>query len=136
MSEWTAPGSSTATERLRYAPAGGRAARIADHVGTALVWGPAVIYLLAVGQTGAGIGLGIWCGAVVGTVDNLMRPWLVGRDTKMPDLLILLGTLGGLFFFGAAGVLIGPIVAALFITVWELYGDCFRDLLPEARLPG
>lgn len=108
---------------------------IVPGVGTALVWGPAVIYLLAVGQTGAGVGLAIWCGAVVGTVDNLMRPWLVGRDTKMPDLLILLGTLGGLFLLGAAGVLIGPIVAALFITVWELYGDCFHDLLPEVRLP-
>ena len=108
---------------------------IVPGVGTALVWGPAVIYLLAVGQTGAGIGLAVWCGAVVGTVDNLMRPWLVGRDTQMPDLLILLGTLGGLFLFGAAGVLIGPIVAALFITVWELYGEAFRELLPDVRLP-
>lgn len=106
---------------------------IVPGVGTALVWGPAVIYLFAVGQTGAGIGLLVWCGAIVGTVDNLMRPWLVGRDTQMPDLLILLGTLGGLFLFGAAGVLIGPIVAALFITVWELYGEAFRELLPEAR---
>jgi predicted PurR-regulated permease PerM len=109
---------------------------IVPGVGTALVWGPAVIYLLAVGQTGAGIGLGLWCGAVVGTVDNLMRPWLVGRDTQMPDLFILLGTLGGLFLFGAAGVLIGPIVAALFITVWELYGEAFRELLPEVRQRG
>jgi len=67
---------------------------------------------------------------VVGTLDNLMRPWLVGRDTRMPDLMILLGTLGGLIAFGMAGVLIGPIVAALFITVWELYGESFRDLLP------
>jgi predicted PurR-regulated permease PerM len=109
---------------------------IVPGVGTALVWGPAVIYLFAVGQTGVGIGLLVWCGAVVGTVDNLMRPWLVGRDTQMPDLLILLGTLGGLFLFGAAGVLIGPIVAALFITVWELYGEAFRELLPDVRVRG
>ena len=67
---------------------------------------------------------------MVGTLDNLMRPWLVGRDTRMPDLMILLGTLGGLIAFGMAGVLIGPIVAALFITVWELYGESFRDVLP------
>ncbi len=83
---------------------------------------------------GAGIGLGLWCGAVVGTVDNLMRPWLVGRDTEMPDLLILLGTLGGIVLFGAVGVIIGPIVAALFVTVWEIYGTVFKDVLPEVVL--
>jgi predicted PurR-regulated permease PerM len=103
-------------------------------VGTALVWVPAVVYLLAIGHVGAGIGLGLWCGAVVGTVDNLMRPWLVGRDTEMPDLLILLGTLGGIVLFGAVGVIIGPIVAALFVTVWEIYGTVFKDVLPEVVL--
>ncbi|WP_420635478.1 AI-2E family transporter [Candidatus Palauibacter sp.] len=103
---------------------------IVPGVGSALVWLPAAIYLLASGQTIAGIGLILWCGLVVGTLDNLMRPWLVGRDTRMPDLMILLGTLGGLFAFGMAGVLIGPIVAALFITVWELYGESFQDILP------
>ena len=103
---------------------------IVPGIGSALVWLPAAIYLLAVGQTVAGIGLILWCGLVVGTLDNLMRPWLVGRDTRMPDLMILLGTLGGLAAFGMAGVLIGPIVAALFITVWELYGESFRGILP------
>jgi len=108
---------------------------IVPGVGSALVWIPAVIYLLVIDRTVAGIGLLVWCGGVVGLIDNLMRPWLVGRDTRMPDLMILLGTLGGLFAFGAAGMLIGPIVAALFITVWELYGECFRDILPTAMLP-
>ena len=103
---------------------------IVPGIGSALVWLPAAIYLLAAGQVVAGIGLILWCGLVVGTLDNLMRPWLVGRDTRMPDLMILLGTLGGLIAFGMAGVLIGPIVAALFITVWELYGESFRDVLP------
>ena len=103
---------------------------IVPGIGSALVWLPAAIYLLAVGQVVAGVGLILWCGLVVGTLDNLMRPWLVGRDTRMPDLMILLGTLGGLVAFGMAGVLIGPIVAALFITVWELYGESFRDILP------
>jgi len=102
-------------------------------IGTALVWVPAVIYLFAVGQTGAAIGLFIWCAAVVGTVDNVMRPWLVGKDTKMPDLLILLGTLGGLVLFGAKGIVIGPIVAALFVTVWDIYGVAFKEYLPEVR---
>ncbi len=103
---------------------------IVPGIGSALVWLPAAIYLLAAGQVVGGIGLILWCGLVVGTLDNLMRPWLVGRDTRMPDLMILLGTLGGLIAFGMAGVLIGPIVAALFITVWELYGESFRDILP------
>lgn len=104
-------------------------------IGGALVWVPAVVYLLVTGHVGAGIALLIWNAIVVGTVDNLMRPWLVGRDTKLPDLLILLGTLGGIVLFGAAGVIIGPIVAALFVTVWELYGEAFRAILPEAELP-
>ncbi|UCC74490.1 MAG: AI-2E family transporter [Gemmatimonadota bacterium] len=102
-------------------------------VGTALVWLPAVGYLLAVGRAGAAIGLFVWCAAVVGTVDNLLRPWLVGKDTKMPDLLILLGTLGGLVLFGAVGIVIGPIIAALFVTIWEIYGVAFKEYLPAVR---
>lgn len=99
-------------------------------LGTALVWVPAVIYLYAVGDALAATLLLIWCATVVGTVDNLMRPWLVGRDTKMPDLLILLTTLGGLVLFGATGFIIGPIVGALFVTVWAIYGETFKDVLP------
>ncbi|KPK58221.1 MAG: permease [Gemmatimonas sp. SG8_38_2] len=102
-------------------------------VGTALVWVPAVIYLMAVGRFTAAILLLIWCAAVVGTVDNLLRPRLVGKDTKMPDLLILLGTLGGLVLFGAVGIIIGPIVAALFVTVWDIYGEAFKDYLPAVQ---
>lgn len=104
-------------------------------VGTGLVWVPAVIYLFAVGRTGAAIALGIWCAFVVGTVDNFLRPALVGRDTKMPDLLVLISTLGGLFYFGAVGFIIGPVVAALFIVVWEIYGRAFADYLPAVVLP-
>jgi len=105
-------------------------------VGTALVWVPAAIYLFATGHTTAAILLSVWCIAIVGTVDNVLRPWLVGRDTKMSDLLILLSTLGGLLMFGALGIVIGPIVAALFVTVWELYGVAFKDWLPEVREVG
>jgi predicted PurR-regulated permease PerM len=65
---------------------------------------------------------------VVSTVDNLLRPRLVGKDTKMPDILILLGTLGGLAMFGAVGIIVGPIVAALFMTVWELFGSALNEL--------
>jgi predicted PurR-regulated permease PerM len=105
-------------------------------VGTALVWVPAVVYLMAIGRFTAAILLFIWCAAVVGTVDNLLRPRLVGKDTKMPDLLILLGTIGGLVLFGAVGIIIGPIVAALFVTVWDIYGEAFKDFLPEVNLAG
>ena len=107
-------------------------------IGAALVWVPAVIYLLVVDRTGAAIALAIWCAAVVGTVDNFLRPTLVGKDTQIPDLLILIGTLGGLTLFGAAGLILGPIVVALFITIWEIYGGAFRDLLqsPAASEPG
>ena len=98
-------------------------------IGTALVWGPAVIYLFAAGKTAAATGLAIWCALVVGTVDNFLRPKLVGADTKMPDLLILLSTFGGLSLFGAVGLVLGPIIAALFIAVWQIYGAAFGDLL-------
>jgi predicted PurR-regulated permease PerM len=101
-------------------------------IGTAIVWVPAVVYLFAVGKTLTAILLGAWCVIVVGTIDNFLRPWLVGKDTKMSDLLVLLSTLGGIVMFGAVGVIIGPIIAALFVTVWEIYGEVFRDVLPEA----
>jgi len=74
--------------------------------------------------------LALWCGVVVGTVDNVLRPRLVGKDTKMSDLMILISTLGGIFFFGAVGFIIGPIVAALFVTVWDIYGVTFAEYLP------
>ena len=99
-------------------------------IGSGLVWVPAVIYLFATGEVLSAILLGSWCAVVVGTIDNFMRPWLIGKDTKMPDLLILLGTLGGLILFGAVGFIIGPIVAALFVTMWDIYGRVFQNYLP------
>ena len=104
-------------------------------VGTALVWVPACIWLAAVDRTGAALGLALWCIVVVGTVDNFLRPRLVGRDTRMSDLLVLLGTLGGLIVFGAIGFIIGPIIAALFVTVWDIYGEAFSEYLPKPVLP-
>ena len=100
-------------------------------IGSGFVWVPAVIWLFATGETVAAIGLGFWCLLVVGSVDNVLRPWLVGRDTKMSDLLVLISTLGGLFLFGAVGFILGPIVAALFVTIWDIYGRVFRDYLPD-----
>jgi predicted PurR-regulated permease PerM len=102
-------------------------------VGAALIWVPAVIYLIVTGQVLAGLLLLAWCAAVVGTVDNILRPILVGKDAKMPDLLILVGTLGGLFLFGPIGFIVGPIVCGLFLTVWEIYGATFKDILPPVK---
>ena len=104
-------------------------------IGAALIWVPAVIYLYVVGQTLTATLLLVWCAAVVGTVDNILRPALVGKDAKMPDLLILVGTLGGLFLFGPIGFIVGPLVCGLFLTVWDIYGTTFQDvLLPVRRL--
>jgi predicted PurR-regulated permease PerM len=99
-------------------------------VGAALVWVPAVIILFVTGKYLTAILLAAWCAAVVGTVDNFLRPMLVGRDAKMPDLLILIGTLGGLFLFGPIGFIVGPIVCGLFLTVWDIYGATFKEVLP------
>jgi predicted PurR-regulated permease PerM len=99
-------------------------------IGAAIIWGPMVAYLLFTGHVGGGIGLLIWSAVVVSSVDNFLRPMLVGRDAKMSDILILLSTLGGLVLFGPVGFIVGPIVAALFVTVWHLYGEAFGDSLP------
>lgn len=102
-------------------------------VGTALVWLPASGWLFYEGERAAAIAVVIFCGAVVGSVDNLLRPRLVGRDTAMPDLLILLSTLGGIGMFGVIGLVIGPVLAAVFLTLWDLYGVAFSSFLPAGR---
>jgi predicted PurR-regulated permease PerM len=102
-------------------------------VGTALVWVPTVIYLYVMGSPVSAILLAIWCAGVVGTVDNFLRPRLVGRDAEMPDLLILIGTLGGLFFFGPIGFVIGPVVCGLFLTALDIYGATFKSILPPVE---
>jgi predicted PurR-regulated permease PerM len=100
-------------------------------VGAGLVWAPAAVVLIINGSVTSGIGLAIFCALVVGSADNILRPRLVGKDTQMHELLIFFGTLGGLAIFGIMGFVIGPIIAALFITLWEIYGRVFKDLLPE-----
>jgi predicted PurR-regulated permease PerM len=105
-------------------------------IGAALVWVPAVIFLAATGHLAKAIGLGVFCAAVVGSIDNLLRPILVGRDTQMHELMILFGTLGGIIMFGVVGIIIGPIIAALFVTVWDIYGLAFKEVLPEVVASG
>lgn len=103
-------------------------------VGSSLVWFPAVVILAASGHFIRAIGLWVFCGLLVGSVDNVLRPRLVGKDTKLHDLFVLFGTLGGISLFGVVGFIVGPIIAALFVTVWEIYGETFKEYLPvESR---
>ena len=90
-------------------------------IGAALVWAPVAIYLMATGSMIEGLGLAAWGAGVMGMVDNLLRPILVGKETKLPDYLVLLSTIGGLSIFGVNGFLIGPAIAALFVATWALF---------------
>jgi predicted PurR-regulated permease PerM len=102
-------------------------------LGPPLVWVPAVIYLAVTGQYPQAIGVLLFCSIVVGQIDNIIRPILVGRDTQMHELLIFFGTLGGIGLFGLFGFILGPIIAALFVTVWEMYGESFSGFLAEIK---
>ncbi len=102
--------------------------------GTAIIWFPALVILALAGNFTGVIVLAILCGAVAGNMDNIVRPRLVGKDTEMHDLFVLFGTLGGLSMFGLLGIIIGPIVAALFITIWEIYGVAFKSYLPNVEM--
>jgi predicted PurR-regulated permease PerM len=90
-------------------------------VGAAIVWAPVAIYFMVSGSLLEGIGLMVYGVLVIGLVDNVLRPILVGKDTKMPDYIVLLSTLGGMALFGLDGFVIGPVVAALFIAAWDLF---------------
>jgi len=92
-------------------------------VGTAIIWVPAVAFLLSTGETGTAVALTLYFVIVVGLADNILRPILVGKDTRMPDYLILLTTLGGLQFFGINGFVLGPMIAGLFIASWNLLAE-------------
>ncbi|QET03954.1 AI-2E family transporter (plasmid) [Cupriavidus pauculus] len=89
-------------------------------IGAALIWAPVAIYFLLTGELVSGfilLGFGV---LVIGLVDNVLRPILVGKDTQMPDYVILIATLGGMALFGLNGFVIGPLIAALFIAAWDL----------------
>lgn len=90
-------------------------------VGAGLVWGPVAIYMLATGAIIPGLGLTAWGVFVIGLSDNVLRPILVGRDTKLPDYIVLISTLGGLAVLGIAGFILGPVIAAMFMACWALF---------------
>ncbi|MFJ3487278.1 AI-2E family transporter [Pseudomonas sp. NPDC090202] len=101
-------------------------------VGAGIVWAPVAAYFLLSGMLWQGVVLGLFGVFVIGLVDNLLRPILVGKDTRMPDYLILISTLGGMAVFGLNGFVIGPMIAALFMSTWGLFGSTKRTV----RLPG
>lgn len=90
-------------------------------IGAAIVWAPVAIYFLVTGALWQGVVLIVFGVAVIGLVDNVLRPVLVGKDTKMPDYLVLLSTIGGMALFGLNGFVIGPVIAALFLACWDLF---------------
>ncbi|MPS26769.1 AI-2E family transporter [Pigmentiphaga sp.] len=92
-------------------------------VGAGLIWGPVAIYFILSGDTLQGIILTLYGILVIGLVDNVLRPILVGKDTRMPDYVILISTLGGMALFGINGFVIGPLIAALFMAVWDLFSS-------------
>lgn len=89
-------------------------------VGAAMVWIPVAAYYFVAGEPVKGIGLTLWGALVIGLVDNVLRPILVGKDTRMPDYLVLVTTLGGIVVFGLNGFVIGPVIAAVFIVSWDM----------------
>jgi predicted PurR-regulated permease PerM len=105
-------------------------------VGTALIWAPAAAVLFLRGDTGHAIALTAWCALVVSSLDNLLRPRLVGNEAQMPDLIVLLSTLGGIAMFGATGIIIGPVVAGLFLTSIDIFTATFgRELRDGTGAP-
>jgi predicted PurR-regulated permease PerM len=103
---------------------------VVPNIGSALVWVPACLFLFVAGNTLPAVMLFLWCAVVVGSVDNLLKPILVERQTKVPELLVLVSTLGGVTLMGLPGFILGPSVALVFLMAWEIYGTVFKDALP------
>jgi predicted PurR-regulated permease PerM len=97
-------------------------------VGAALVWLPVAVYFLATGAVWQGVVLIAYGVLVIGLVDNVVRPILVGQDTKMPDYVVLIATLGGIAIFGINGFVIGPVIAAMFMAAWEIFAEARPDV--------
>ncbi|WP_322615415.1 AI-2E family transporter [Pseudomonas sp. BIC9C] len=100
-------------------------------VGAGIVWAPVAAFFLLTGAIWQGVVLGLFGIFVIGLVDNVLRPILVGKDTRMPDYMVLISTLGGLAIFGLNGFVIGPLIAALFMSSW----DIFIETKPRVQLP-
>jgi predicted PurR-regulated permease PerM len=103
--------------------------------GTALVWGPVVLYLFAVGSAGKALVMLAWGIGVVSMVDQVLRPWLIGQEVQIPILLLVLSVLGGLAIYGVLGLFVGPILVSLLMTAMQIYREEYHSPEP-IRLPG
>ncbi len=101
-------------------------------VGSALVWAPVAGYFFMDGQAVQGTALVAWGVLVIGLMDSLLRPLLVGRSTRIPDWVVLISTLGGLATFGIHGFVLGPLAAAMFISAWHIRSGGVDAPLPPA----
>lgn len=97
-------------------------------VGAALVWVPVAIYLYATGAWMEASVLVAYGAVIIGLADNVLRPILVGRDTKLPDYIVLFSTMGGLSLMGINGFVIGPLIAAVFLAFWNIFTN---DISPD-----
>lgn len=108
-------------------------------IGAGLIWLPVAVYFLVTGAVWQGLALVAYGVLVIGLVDNVLRPLLVGKDTQMPDYLVLISTIGGMGVFGINGFVIGPVIAAMFMAVWDLFGtareEAAAELPPAQALP-
>ena len=96
-------------------------------VGPAIIWLPAGIILVSTGSVWQGILILAGGAIIIGLIDNILRPILIGRETKIPDALVLISTLGGLTLFGITGLIIGPIIAGFFMSMWKIFEVDYRD---------
>lgn len=95
-----------------------------------LVWVPVAVYFLVTGSVWQGLALVAYGVLVIGLVDNLLRPMLVGKNTRMPDYVVMITTLGGIAVFGINGFILGPAIGATFIAVWHIYSTTQHDGSP------
>ena len=98
-------------------------------VGTALIWLPATLYLLAIGDINWAIFLGIWSIAVVGSIDNILRPFLMQGSAGMNTLMIFFSLLGGIQLFGLIGLIYGPLIFAITVVLFKMYEEEFHSFL-------
>jgi len=104
-------------------------------IGAALIWAPAAIYLVVTGSAAKGLILAVTLGVANTTVDNFLRPLLVGKGIRLPDYVVLVATIGGLASFGVNGLVIGPLIATIFFSAWSLFAEDANRKQAEALPP-
>lgn len=90
-------------------------------LGTFVIWAPAGVILILSGSYGNGIGLLLFGFFIISTIDNILKPIIIGGRTKLPTLLIFFSVLGGISFFGFIGFILGPLIATLCLSLLEIY---------------